>query len=136
LLTGGVVVFPVGKAVGVAFTSVFFSSFFSPFAGLAAGEAFVEGLETVTGEVAEGDAAGVFVLGALFSGVGVHAPAKAAKAARTVSRISLLIVFSFRITKFGGLSGRPRSSSLPPPSYLHSRMQPAADPPSKRAAVT
>ena len=113
------VVFPPGEAVGVALTSVFFSSFFSsffsPFAGLATGEAVVEGLETVTGEVAEGDAAGVVVLGVLFSGVGVQAPAKAAKAARTVSRISLLIVFSFWITKSGGLSGLPRSGSPPPP---------------------
>ena len=93
------VVFPVGETVGAALTSVFFSSFFSsffsPFAGLDAGEAVVVGLETVTGEVAAGDAAGVVVLSALFSGAELQAPAKAVRAARTVSRSSLLIVFSF-----------------------------------------
>jgi hypothetical protein len=117
-LTGGVVDFPAGEEVGVTLTSdffsSFFSSFFSPFAGLAAGEAVVVGLETVIGEVADGDAAGV-VFGALFSEVGVQAPAKAVKAARTVSRISLLIVFSSWTTCLGGLSGRPRSGSPPPP---------------------
>ena len=95
LLAGGVAVFPAGETVGVALTSDFFSSFFSPLAGLAAGEVVADGLETVTGAVADGDAAGAVVFGALFVELGSQAPAKAVRAARTVSRISLLIVFSF-----------------------------------------
>jgi hypothetical protein len=99
LFAGVEVVFPAGDAVGLALVPGFFSSLFSAFllsfAGLLDGDTVEDGLETVTGEVAAGDAAGVVVFGALVSDDGVHAPANAAKAARTVSRISLLIVFSF-----------------------------------------
>ena len=94
--SGVVVAFPAGEAVGLALTSGFFSSFFSsffwPFAGLEAGEAVGEGLDTTTGVVAEGEADGVGVPEGLFA-VPSQAPVNAARAAKTVSRISLLIVF-------------------------------------------
>jgi len=92
-----VVAFPAGEAVGVALTfalSSFFSSFFWPFTGLEAGEAVADGLETTTGDVADGEAVGVEALVVLFELVS-QAPANAAIAARTISRISLLILFSF-----------------------------------------
>jgi hypothetical protein len=88
------VVFPAGDAVGLTLTSGFFSSFFSsffwPFTGLEAGEAVVEGLDATIGVVAEGEADGV---GVPCLAVPSQAPVNAARAAKTVSRISLLIVF-------------------------------------------
>jgi hypothetical protein len=89
---------PAGEAAGLALVSGFFSSFFSFLAGLEAGEAVVDGdavadgLETTTGEVAAGDADGV-VLAGLLVWPSVQAPKNAAIAAKTVSRIDLLIVF-------------------------------------------
>lgn len=66
-------------------------------AGLAVGD--TDGL--FTGEAV---AVGVALAG-LFSDAGVHAPKKAAVAAKTISRIDLLIVFSSKQARFCGLSG-------------------------------
>lgn len=87
---------PVGEAAGLLFASGFFSPVFSSFlsaAGLAVGDAggVTAGVAVVTGE------AGAVAGGALdgFTSVLVHAPRKAAMAAKTVNRIDLLIVFPF-----------------------------------------
>jgi len=91
-----------GGAVGVAFTlaflsSVFFSSIFlSSFTGLVVGLATVDGLEVAAGEAATtGVEVGVVVTGLTVAAGSPHALPIAATAAKTVSRIDLLIVFSF-----------------------------------------
>ena len=92
----------VGVAIGVAFTLAFLSSvflsstFFSSFTGLAVGFGTVDGLEVAAGEAATtGVEVGVVVTGFTVAAGSPQALPIAAKAAKTVSRIDLLIVFSF-----------------------------------------
>jgi hypothetical protein len=84
-----------GGAVGVAFTLAFLSSF----VGLTDGVAVDDGLEVTTGVVTTtGVEAGVAATG-LLVGVSPQAAEIAAMAAKTVSRIDLLIVFSLFIDR-------------------------------------
>ena len=99
-----------GEAVGVAFTSVFFSSvffssaFFSSFVGLEVGLPVVDGLDVEAGEAATtGVEAGVAAAGFTLA-AGSHAVPIAVIAAKTVSRIDLLIVFSFLYRSLSVLS--------------------------------
>jgi len=99
-----------GEAVGVAFTSVFFSSvffssaFFSSFVGLEVGLPVVDGLDVEAGEAATtGVEAGVAAAGFTLT-AGSHAVPIAVIAAKTVSRIDLLIVFSFLYRSLSVLS--------------------------------
>lgn len=112
-----------GVAVGLDFVSPFLSSsFLSSFAGLEVGLAVEVGLDTAAGEetVAGGVAAGL-VSGA----VPLHAPRNAANAAKTVSRIDLLIGFSFLYRSQMRLSGTAATDGMAVPAgfWFHSRMQ-------------
>jgi hypothetical protein len=111
-----------GGAAGVALTlaflsSVFFSSaFLSSFTGLAVGLATVDGLEVAAGEAATtGVEVGVVVTGLTVAAGSPHALPIAARAAKTVSRIDLLIVFSLclSVAKRSFRDGRDRSDSRP-----------------------
>jgi hypothetical protein len=91
-----------GGAIGVAFTLAFLSSiflsstFFSSFTGLAVGLGTVDGLEVAAGEAATtGVEVGVVVTGFTVAAGSPQALPIAATAAKTISRIDLLIVFSF-----------------------------------------
>lgn len=92
-----------GEVAGAVFTSVFLSSvflssaFLSSFSGLAVGLAVVDGLEVGAGEATvTGVEVGV-VTGLFCTLVSVQAAEIAAIAAKTVSRIDLLIVVSLFI---------------------------------------
>jgi hypothetical protein len=83
-------------AVGLALMSGFLSTvFFSSLAGLAVGLAVTDGLDVAAGEaITTGVDVGVVTAGLVFVVVdGWHAVPIAVKAAKTVSRIDLLIVF-------------------------------------------
>jgi hypothetical protein len=89
--SGLTVVLAAGEAAGLALVSTFLlSTFFSSFTGLAVGAAVDVGLAVVTGEAVVGEADGV-ELADLFSGALEQAPRNAAMAAKTVSRIDLLM---------------------------------------------
>jgi hypothetical protein len=108
---------PAGVVVGPAFTSVFLSSF----AGLDEGEAAGVAAGETLGEAATlGLAAGLIagLTSGLFSGVFVHAPRLTAAAAKTVSRINLLIVFSFSKAAFRGSFRAVRSLPSAGPRWL------------------
>jgi len=113
-------------AVGLALMSGFLSTvFFSSLAGLAVGLAVTDGLAVAAGEaITTGVDVGVVTAGFVFVVVdGWHAVPIAVKAAKTVSRIDLLIVFSLIYRSQSVLSGQPRPNLWPPPRILlHSRM--------------
>jgi hypothetical protein len=88
-----------GEAVGPAlvsafFSSVFFSSaFLSSFTGLAVGLPVVVGLAVAAGEATATGVDGGVVFAGLTLAAGSQALTIAARAAKTVNRIDLLIVF-------------------------------------------
>ena len=90
------VLFPAGDGAGLTLVSTFLSStLLSSLTGLEVGDAVDDGLAVVTGEaVTAGVAAGVVLTG-LLSVAAEQAPKNAAIAAKTVSRIDLLIFFIF-----------------------------------------
>jgi hypothetical protein len=111
-----------GGAVGLALMSgslstVFLSSvFFSSFTGLAVGLAVTDGLDVATGEaITTGVDVGVVTTGFVSVVVdGWHAVPMAVTAAKTVSRIDLLIVFSLFIDRKAFFQGsRDRSYGRP-----------------------
>ena len=118
---------PVGVVAGLTLRSVFFSSF----AGLDEGEAAgVAAGETLGEAVTLGLATGAVVAGltsGLLSGVLVQAPRLTAATAKTVSRIDLLIVFSFSKAAIRGSFRAVRGLRVRrPPQFGFRRPIPAA----------
>jgi hypothetical protein len=124
LATGGVA----GLALVSGFLSTGFLSsvFFSSFTGLAVGLTVTDGDEVTAGEAATtGVEVGVVTVGFVLFVLaeGWQALPIAVRAAKTVSRIDLLIVFSLIYRSQSVLSGQPRPNLWPPPRVLlHSRM--------------
>jgi hypothetical protein len=104
LCSGFAVGFPVGAEAGTLVSTFFSSTFLSSFAGLEVGDEVDDGLDTAAGdETVTGVDVGVVAAGLLVT-AGSHALAMAASAAKTVSRIDLLIVFPLFIDRRSVLS--------------------------------
>jgi hypothetical protein len=101
--------------------SGFFSSFFSSFTGLEVGEDVPVGLADWDGDAVATGGAGVGVLAGLPASI--QALIMAAKAAKTISRISLLIVFSFTIAQAFFLKAAAIAQGRLPRLQLHSLIQ-------------
>ena len=109
LAAGGVA--GLGLVSGFLSTGFLSSVFFSSFAGLAVGLAVTDGLEVAPGEaVTTGVEVGVVTVGFVLVvfAAGWHALPIAVRAAKTVNRIDLLIVFSLIYRSQSVLSGQPR----------------------------
>jgi hypothetical protein len=111
-------VFTAGGLVGTVFASAFLSSVFfssallSSFAGLAVGLTVVDGLEVAAGDAATAGVDAGVAAGLFCTFVSVQAAENADRAAKTVSRNDLLIVFpqisiAKRLSGAGAIDARP-----------------------------